>query len=76
MEADRQILDHHLMNSYDAPPEILTAEISELESLWGEARSGWNDRVAEDFELQVIAPLQSTIRDLSNTLTQHSSTLS
>jgi hypothetical protein len=64
------------MTSSDATPQILTAEICELEFLWGETRSEWNDRVAEDFEVHVIAPLQGAVRDLSNTIAEHSSTQS
>lgn len=77
MEADRQAFSNgslSLMNSSDATTETLSAEIRELEFLWGEARSGWNDRVAEDFEVHVITPFHTAVRNLMTTLVENSHT--
>lgn len=76
MEADHRILNHSpiLMNKSETTSELLVTELCELEFLWGETRSEWNDRVAEDFGVQVIEPLQFAVRDLSGTITEHSST--
>lgn len=63
------------MSSQNSTTDLLAGELLDLDSLWDEVRSQWDDRMAEGFAAEVIEPLRHEIRQLKDTLLEHSSPL-